>query len=82
MKAAMSGATQQYKQQMRLSVDAATFADIQAAATQILKQLPKYPLGTTTAALMLAATAFAEGSTHAEQLIAGEPIPPKGRSSK
>lgn len=70
MKATMSGATQDYKRRLEAQVDAATFSDIKRNANQILKALPAgVPLGTLTAALMLAAVAFSEGASQADRLI-------------
>lgn len=64
------GATQAYKAKLRALVDAGTVVDVQRTANQILEGLPKdMPLGTLTAALMLAATAYAEGATSARVLI-------------
>ena len=65
-----TGATQQLKAQFRRQVDDATYRQIAQAAHDILGALPKkYPLGTLTAALMLAATAYAESAPHASKLI-------------
>lgn len=66
----MVGATQDYKRLLRKSLDTKTYEATSAHAVQILKSLPAdVPLGTMTAALMLAATAFAEGASHAVRLI-------------
>ncbi len=68
--AAMTGATNDYKAQLRRSVDDATYKEIKGAALRILDTLPKnVPLGSLTAALMLAATAYAEGASQASRLI-------------
>lgn len=73
MKQAMSGATQEYKAKLRASVDAATYRDVVRVALRLLEHLPKdAPLGTITAGLMFAATAYAEGASHAASLIAGK----------
>lgn len=70
MKQTWAGATQSMKVELQRQVDAATYGDITTAAHLILGSLPKkYPLGTLTAALMLAATAYAEGASHADALI-------------
>lgn len=70
MKERMSGATKEQKDRLHRSVDAPTYKQIQDTAVKVLDGLPKdVPLGTLTAALMLAATAFAEGASHAERLI-------------
>lgn len=70
MKAAMAGATKDYKARLRAQVDDATYTEIERAAVKILGALPKdVRLGSLTAALMMAATAFAEGASQAERLI-------------
>ena len=65
-----NGATQALKSHFRQQVDAATYQQIAQAAHDILGALPaKYPLGTLTAALMLAATAYAESAPNAARLV-------------
>lgn len=66
----MNGATQRWKANLRRNVDDDTFNTVCRTALQIINGLPKdVPLGSLTGALMLAATAFAEGASQAPRLI-------------
>lgn len=66
----MTGATKDYKDRLAQSVSPEVYAAVCIAAVQILDGLPKdVPLGTLSGALMLAATAFAEGAGSAQALI-------------
>ncbi len=66
----MVGATASYKAHLQRNVTPAVFADVVRLSGQILESLPKdAPLGTLTAAVMLAATAFAENAAQARRLI-------------
>lgn len=68
----VTGATQQQKAQLREHVDADTYEAICATALRILDNLPTdVGLGTLTAALTLAATAYIESAPHAQVLIRG-----------
>lgn len=64
------GETLRFKQVIRSNVDEATFREVVRTASRIIQRLPAgVKLGTTTAALMLAATAYAESAAAAKQLI-------------
>lgn len=63
-------ATQAYKADLRGQVDRACYRRISQIANDILAKLPKHEgLGDTAAALMLAATAFAESAGQAHRLL-------------
>ncbi len=77
-KAAMKGATPRLKQVLQAKVDAATYQAIRAAALHVLDHLPAgLPLGTRVAALMLAATAYAESGANARAFIDAHHEPPE-----
>lgn len=66
---AMDGATAAYKRNLRGQVDRACFRRIAGLSNDILAKLPKNAaLGEVTAALMLAATAYAEAAGNAHRL--------------
>lgn len=65
----MSGATAAYKLNLRTQVDRACYRRIVGLTNEILAKLPKTAaLGEITAALMFAATAFAESAGQAQRL--------------
>ncbi len=66
----MAGATKDYKARLRTSVDEDTYRAIERVAVAVIRQLPNdVQLGVVAAGLMFAATAFAEGASHADRLI-------------
>jgi hypothetical protein len=72
-RSAMKDATQDYKRRLRASVSDQDYQEIANASIQILRTLPpSVKLGNLAAALMLAATAFAEGGSQADRLIEEE----------
>lgn len=73
MRRQFNGATRDMKARLAQQVDEQTMKEIKRAAHEILASLPKsYPLGTLTAAIMLASTAYAEGAASAERLLETE----------
>lgn len=65
----MSGATAAYKLNLRKQVDRACYRRIAVLTNDILAKLPKTAaLGEVAAALMFAATAFAESAGQAQRL--------------
>ena len=68
--AAMTGATQNYKRSLRSQVDRACYRRIAILTNEILQTLPRTAaLGEVSAALMFAATAFAEAAGHAHRIV-------------
>jgi hypothetical protein len=68
--ASMRGATRDMKARLRQELTPDEYDAVRRAAAQILKDLPTgLPLGSTVAALFLAATSHAEGATHADKLL-------------
>ena len=67
---AMAGATKDYKAGLDAQVTPAVAKEIRLVAQRIIQGLPgDVPLGTLAAGLMLAATAYAEGASHADLVI-------------
>jgi hypothetical protein len=67
---AIGGATAAYKRNLRGQVDRACYRRIERIANDVLAKLPKSQgLGDVAAALMLAATAFAEAAGQAHRIV-------------
>lgn len=64
---------QEWKAELKKNVDADEYARITRMATNIIQSVHGVQLGTATAALMLAAMAFAESAPYARALIQ-EPV--------
>lgn len=66
----MKGATHAFRSDLQGKVDDPTYRAVVRTALTVLDNAPKdVPLGTLAAAMILAATAFAEGASQAKTLI-------------
>ena len=70
IQATMRGQTRDMKARLRQQLTPEEYDDVLRAAAQILKDLPTgLPLGSSVAAVFLAATAHGEGASHADRLL-------------
>ena len=65
----MKGATKEYKDRVKKTVDSKTYDQILGLASLVIRSLPKGKLGTVAVGLQLASLAFTEGAGNAWKLV-------------